>query len=187
MPVEIWDARSFTPAQAKAIGELIHQVWPKPTMTAEDRAAQQMALGREYYEPGASAPRAVVVVESDRVVAHAALLPRMIGTERGDMNVGGLARVCSDPSMRGHGLGELVVRAAFDLIDAGHFEFALFQTNRRVQPFYERFGAVPTFNAIVNSKADDPAANPFWDEVVMRYPGGGNWPTGTIDLRGPGY
>ena len=35
--VEIWDVRTLTPAQARAIGELIVQVWPKPNVTVEDR------------------------------------------------------------------------------------------------------------------------------------------------------
>jgi GNAT superfamily N-acetyltransferase len=187
MPVEIWDARFFTPAQAQGIGELINQVWPKPNMTAEARAAQQLALGRQYTGPAAHAPRALVVVEAGRVVANATMLPRTIGTERGEMIIGGLARVCTDPAMRGHGLGESVVRAAFGLVDAGDFQFALFQTNRRVQSFYGKFGAVEVTNRIVNSLGDDPEANPFWDEVVMRYPGDGDWTAGTIDLRGPGY
>jgi len=187
MPVEIWDARRFTPAQAQAIGALINQVWPKPNLTADDRTAQQLVIGRQYSGPDAQAPRTMVVVDAGRVVAHAAMLPRRISTQRGEMVVGGLARVCTDPAMRGRGLGELVVRAAFGLVDAGDFAFALFQTSRRVQPFYDMVGAVPVENRIVNSLGDDPDASPFWDEVVMRYPGTGDWPEGTIDLRGPGY
>ena len=187
MPVEIWDARDFTPEQARAIGELINQVWPKPTLTAEDRAAQQLAIGRQYDGPATHAPRALVVVEAGRVVANATMLPRTVGTERGDMIIGGLARVCTDPTVRGRGLGEAVVRAALGLVDAGAFQFALFQTKRRLQAFYERFGATEVTNQIVNSLGDDPEANPFWDEIVMRYPANRGWPAGTIDLRGPGY
>ncbi len=187
MPVEIWDARDFTPEQARAIGELINHVWPKATLTAEDRAEQQLDIGREYDGPAAQAPRALVIVEAGRVVANATMRPRTIGTERGEMIIGGLALVCTDPALRGHGLGEAVVRAAFDLVDAGDFQFALFQTKRRLQSFYEKCGATPVDNRIVNSLGDDPEANPFWDEVVLRYPANGNWPAGTIDLRGPGY
>jgi GNAT superfamily N-acetyltransferase len=187
MPVEIWDARRFTPAQARAIGELINQVWPKPNLTADDRAAQQLAIGRDYSGPARQAPTAMVVVEDDRVVAHAAMLPRQVGTTAGDLWIGGLARVCTEAAYRGRGLGEHVVRAAFGLVDAGDFAFTLFQTSRRVQPFYNKLGAVPVENRIVNSLADDPTANAFWDEVVMRYPAGGEWPHGKIDLRGPGW
>lgn len=187
MPVETWDLREYTPAQAQAIGELIAQVWPKPHLTAADRADQQREIGEKYRHLPGPAPRALVVVEGGRVLAHAAMLPREIRTTRGDMIIGGLARVCTEPAMRGQGLGELVVRAAFGLVDAGEFSFALFQTNHRTSPFYEKLGAVPVHNAIINSVGEGPKGNPFWDEVVLRYPGNGDWPAGTIDLRGPGY
>ena len=118
MPVEIWDVRDFTPAQAKQIGDLIAQVWPKPHLTAADRAEQQLALSREFRGQLGLAPRSLVVVEDDRVIAHAAMLPREIRTTQGEMVIGGLARVCTDAAMRGRGLGELVVRAAFGLVDA---------------------------------------------------------------------
>ena len=47
----------------------------------------------------------------------------------------------------------------------------------------------------MNSAAPDPTANPFWDDVIMRYPRDNelnenqrpNWPQGIIDLRGPAY
>jgi hypothetical protein len=42
-------------------------------------------------------------------------------------------------------------------------------------------------NPIVDSLAADPSVNPFWDEVVMRYPAVKHWPEGEIDLRGPGF
>jgi predicted N-acetyltransferase YhbS len=187
MPVEIWDARFFTQAQAQGIGELINQVWPKPTMTAEMRAAQQLALGQQYLGAPGPAPRAIVVLDGQRVVAHASIFPRVIGTQEGEMIVGGLARVCTDQAMRGHGLGEQVVREAFRLVDAGQFDASLFQTKQSVQPFYEKLGAARVDNRIVNSLGEDLEANPFWDEVVMRYPSDAKWPDGTIDLRGPGY
>ena len=187
MPVETWDARSFTPAQANAIGELINQVWPKPNLNAEDRAAQLLAIGRQYHGPAAQAPRSLVILEAGRVVAHALMLPRRIDTSAGEMVIGGLARVCTDPMLRGRGLGEQVTRAAFGLVDAGVFPFALFQASARVQAFYEKLGAVKVENRIVNSLADDPTANAFWDDVVMRYPRDRRWPDGTIDLVGPGF
>jgi GNAT superfamily N-acetyltransferase len=187
MPTETWDARLFTPDQAAAIGRLVNEVWPKPHMTAELRAAQQLAIGEQYKGPAERAPRAVVVVEGGQLLAHAAMLPRWVGTSRGEIIVGGLSRVCTSPSARGRGFGEQVVRAAFDLVDSGVFEFSLFQVNRRVRSFYERFGAVVVENRIVDSSASDPQANPFWDDLVMRYPADGNWPAGTIDLGGPGW
>jgi GNAT superfamily N-acetyltransferase len=187
MAVEMWDARSFTPDQARIIGELLARVWPKPNVTAADRAENLLALGRDYQGPDAQAPRSYVFMEDGKLLAHSAIIPRTIGTTARDITVGGLARVCTDPAARGRGLGELIARAALGAVDSGDFPFALFQTSRRVRPFYEKLGAAVVENPIVNSLADDPMANPFWDEVVMRYPAGEEWPTGTIDLRGPGY
>lgn len=187
MTVETWDSCSFTPAQAQAIGELIALVWPKPHLSAADRAQQQLAIGRQYHGPAAQAPRSFVVVEDGRVVAHAAILPRTVATSCGELTIAGLARVCTDPHQRGRGLGELVSRAAFDAIDGGDFPFLLFQASDRVRAFYEKLGAVVVENPIVNLLAENPAAPAFWDDVVMRYPANGDWPQGAIDLRGPGY
>jgi predicted N-acetyltransferase YhbS len=187
MPVEIWDSRFLSPEQALAIGGLINQTWPKPDQTAETRAARQIELGRQHLGKTGPAPRSIVVVEEDRVVAHASIFPRVIGTQRGEMLIGALAAVCTDAALRGHGLGELVVRAAFGAVDAGEYECSLFQTTPTVRPFYERFGCVVVENLIVNSLADDPEANPFWSEVIMRYPAREHWPKGKVDLRGPGY
>jgi GNAT superfamily N-acetyltransferase len=187
MPVEMWDARSFTPDQARIIGELLAAVWPKPNVTAADRAENLLALGRDYQGPDAQAPRSYVYIEDGKLLAHSALIPRAIGASAGLITVGGLARVCTKPSARGRGLGELIARAALSAVDSGDFPFALFQTTHKVRPFYEKLGATTVDNPIVNSLADDPNANPFWDEVVMRYPADADWPRGVIDLRGPGY
>ncbi|MCC6492360.1 MAG: GNAT family N-acetyltransferase [Pirellulales bacterium] len=187
MPLEIWDARYFTTEQARSIGELIHQTWLKPHLTADDRAAQQLALGRQYSEAAEHGPLAMVIVEQGRVVAHASVQPRTLRTQRGKMTVGGLARVCTAADRRGAGLGEAVVRAAFELVDRGAFPFLLFQASQRVQAFYEKLGAVGVLNRVVNSLADDPTASAFWDDLVLRYPAGGEWPPGVIDLQGPGY
>ena len=187
MPIEIWDSRYLTVEQALAIGRLIYQTWPKADQTAETRAARQIELGRQHLGIAGPGPRSIVVVEGDRLMAHASIFPRVIGAEGGDMLIGALAAVCTDAGMRGRGLGELVVRTAFGRVDAGEFEFSLFQTTPQVQPFYEKLGCVVVENRVVNSLADDPDAYPFWNDVVMRYPASGVWPTGTIDLRGPGY
>jgi len=79
------------------------------------------------------------------------------------------------------------VRAAFDLVDDGTFPFSLFQTSIEIQPFYEKLGAYRVPNKIVNSLGEDPQASPFWDRIAMVYPADGDWPSGEIDLRGPGY
>ena len=187
MEVETWDARTLTLDQARAIGELLAKVWPKPNFTAEDRAQQQIAFGRGYSGPPEHAPRSFVVLEEEQVLAHALIFGRTVRSAAGELTIAALARVCSNPDQRGRGLGEAVVRAAFGPVDSGEFPFSLFQTSHRVRPFYEKIGAVLATNPVINSLAEGPKANPFWDEIVMRYPAHGDWPAGTIDLRGPGY
>jgi len=99
-----------------------------------------------------------------------------------------LAMVASDAKLRGAGLGAAVVRAAFRRVDAGNFPVCLYQTSFGVEPFYERLGACRVENPIVNSlSSEDPGANPFWDDVVMRYPASAPWRDGVVDLRGAGY
>lgn len=187
MPVETWDPRFVTSAQAAGIGELIARVWPKPNVDAADRTRQLVESARTWRGPATHGPRCFVVLDDDQVVAHAAIWPREIVAGGRRMTVAGLSRVGADPALRGRGLGELVVRAALAPVDDGEFPFALFQASRRVQRFYEKIGATIVENRIVNSLADDPTANPFWDEIVMRYPRGIDWPKGEINLLGPGF
>jgi GNAT superfamily N-acetyltransferase len=185
--IETWESQTLTAEQARAIGELLVQVWPKPNVTVEDRVQQQLAFGRAYEGPANQAPRSYVVTEDGRLLAHALIFARTIRTANGEIPIAALARVCTAPEARGRGLGEAVARAAFGAVDRGEFPWALFQTSPQVRPFYEKLGAVVAENPFINSLAEGPKANPFWDEVVMRYPAHGAWPSGTIDLRGPGY
>ncbi len=187
MQVESLDARNYTLADAQAIGELLSEVWPNPSKSAEYRRQQLLSVGQNYSGPDAQAPRSFVIREDGRLIAHAAVVPRAIGTESGVMTIAGLAQVCVAPTQRGRGLGELVVKPVFALVDAGDFPFSLFQTSPEVRPFYAKLGACLVENDIINTLSEDLHVSPFWDKVVMRYPCSGSWPDGQIDLRGPGY
>ncbi|MBX3425176.1 MAG: GNAT family N-acetyltransferase [Pirellulales bacterium] len=173
--------------QLLAAAELLCRVWPKPGRTPESRVEAALSELRAYDGPHNQRPRSFLLREQGKAIAHASIVSReiILGSER--VVVAGLARVCTAPEQRGRGLGELVVRAAFETIDRDDFPWALFQTNTSVRPFYERLGSALVENRIVNSRGDDSEANPFWDEVVMRYPNRPDWPAGTIDLLGPGY
>jgi predicted N-acetyltransferase YhbS len=172
-------------ADARAIAALLVKVFERRTI--EERVNQLIEGFRDYEGPEDQFPRSVVVREGDRVIAHAAAWPQTIGTSQGEMTIVALAQVCTDPAARGRRLGQAVVRAVFDLVDHGPFEHSLFQTSHKVRPFYEKLGCGLVTNPIVNSLADDPTANPFWDDIAMRYPAAKPWPEGEIDLRGPGY
>ncbi|NOY41922.1 MAG: GNAT family N-acetyltransferase [Planctomycetes bacterium] len=187
MQVETLDIRTLPNAQATEIAELLVSVWPKSVKTVAVRHEQLLALGDHYAGLEAQAPRSLFIRENGQIIAHAAVLPRTIGTAAGDMVIAGLTRVCTAPEQRGRGLGEIVVRAVFELVDDGTFPFSLFQTTLEVRPFYEKLGATIIENPIINSLEKDAHGSPFWDKEIMRYPGSGNWPGGEIDLRGPGY
>lgn len=187
MQVETLDLRTLSRAQASEIAELLVRVWPESEKTFEIRRDQLLELGLGYRGPDSQFPRSFLIREEGRLIAHSAVLPRTTGTMAGELTIGGLTRVCTDPDQRGRGLGEIVVRAVFDLVDEGVFAFSLFQTTLDVKPFYEKFGAQTVENRIINSRGEDAGASPFWDKQIMRYPSGGDWPTGEIDLRGPGY
>jgi len=188
MQVETLDIRRLSDADAWAIAELLVRVWPDSPKKVAVRFQQLLDLGCGYTGDDAHAPRSFVLREGGRVVAHAAILPRTIGASTGALTIAGLTRVVTDPDQRGRGLGVLVVRAAFALVDAGDFPFSLFQTTPEVRPFYEKLGACMVDNPIVNSLEDGNLhTSPFKDKAIMRYPSSGPWPSGEIDLRGPGY
>ncbi|MEM6329934.1 MAG: GNAT family N-acetyltransferase [Planctomycetota bacterium] len=172
---------------ALAIGELKAKTWPRPGVDGAKRAERfREVIARD---PGRAelASRSFVLMDGPRVIAHAALEPRRLTTDAGPLWVMGLGGVCSAPGLRGQGLGKRVVQAALAVIDQGLAPFSLFQTSHAVQPFYEKLGACLVDNPLIDSTAEDPAANPFWDDVAMRYPAGPGWPAGQIDLNGPGY
>ncbi len=187
MQVESLDARTLSQADARAIAELLVRVWPESPKTVEIRQQQMLDMGHDYHGSDEQVPRSFLLRENGRVIAHSAIITRTIGTSQGELTIAGLARVCTDPGLRGRGLGVLVVRPVFDLVDQGAFAFSLFQTTPEVRPFYEKLGAAVIDNPIVNSLADDMHKSPFWDRVIMCYPRGPGWPVGEIDLRGPGY
>jgi predicted N-acetyltransferase YhbS len=187
MHIETIDRRNINEADARAIAELLCAIWPKPGRTVETRVAEMLTQWKDYGGPEEQHPRSFLVRDGGRVIAHASAYPRTIGTTAGYITILALARVCTDPAARGRKLGQRVVMEAFDLVDHGPFPFALFQTSEAVRPFYARLGAVAVDNHFVNSLAEDPNASPWWDKVIMRYPGKPGWPTGEIDLRGLGW
>lgn len=174
--------------EALAAGELLAAVFPKPDRGPVERAEQLKRMGQDYDGPAPRAPISFVVWSDGRAIAHAMTFARTIAVGGRELVVMALAMVASDPDRRGEGLGAAVTRAAFGRIDAGDLPSALFQTSHRVRPFYEQIGCRIVENRIVNSLSEgDPEANPFWDDVVMRYPASAPWPDGVIDLRGRGY
>ncbi|TWU00381.1 hypothetical protein Pla108_13300 [Botrimarina colliarenosi] len=187
-PVKACRLTQIREDDALAAGELLAAVWPRPDRGPVERAEQLKRVGRDYSGSSQQEPISYLIWEGNKLIAHAMTFCRVVGTSAGDLPIMALAMVASDPACRGQGLGAAVTHAAFARIDNGDFPFAMFQTSLSIQSFYERIGCQLVENRIVNSLSeDDPQANPFHDDIVMRYPAGGDWPTGDIDLRGRGY
>ncbi len=132
--------------------------------------------------------RRFVIWDGPRAVAHAQTFIRVVKVDGQQIPVLALAGVCSDPTLRGKGLGAKVTRCAFEQLgDDGWPDISLFQTS--VPGFYEKLGGRLVANPFVNRlNADDPQANPWRDDsVVMVYPATCDWPEGTVDLNGPCY
>jgi GNAT superfamily N-acetyltransferase len=188
LAIETLLTSEMTREEALAIGELIVRVWPKPGVTAEDRANVLQTNRGDSNPPAELESRSLVIRDGTRVVGHALIFPRTIGTSLGDMTIAALGSVCTDPSYRGQRMGERLVHEAWRAVDDGRLPFSLFQTSEVVSQFYTRLGATVVENTFINSLADDPTKSPFKDQRIMRYPATREgWPSGTIDLRGPGY
>lgn len=174
--------------EALAVGTLLASVWPKPDRGPVERAQQIKAIGRDFDGPESQAPISYLIVDDDAVIGHSLTFARKVATAEGELTVMALAMVATDPERRGQGLGAAVVEAAFERIRLADFACCLYQTSFAVEPFYERLGACRVTNPLVNSLSEtDPRANPFSDDIVMRYPASAAWPEGEIDLLGNGY
>lgn len=167
-----------------ACADICVETWPKPDLTAESFAKWQLETQQEgIFKPGENLR--FVILDAQRIVAHAICFPRAIAVGGKPMTILALAAVCTRTDYRKRGLGSIVIKSCFGRVDRGEFPYCLFQTSHKNRPLYAQLGAAVVPNRIFNSLAADPQANPFWDEIAMAYPPG--FPEGDIDLLGPGY
>jgi predicted N-acetyltransferase YhbS len=176
--------------QIEAIGRLIALAFPTPGYTPEDRITGYADACKR-----AAAETFAVFAPDGRALAHAWTFPREIATASGRLRVLALAGVCSDPEVRGAGLGRAVVLAAFARIEACGCALSLFQTG--VPDFYAKLGSRLVHNRFFDSLYVPPAPGarptngtrdePWWNPHVMIHPAGASWPDGSIDLLGPGW
>jgi predicted N-acetyltransferase YhbS len=172
--------------QATRIVKLTNSIWPKPEKTESQLVQNLLRQAQLSDTPMASRCSQFVIWEGDRVVAHAQVFVRKIFTAPAEIDVLALAGVCTDPTVRGQGMGAAVVLRGFEKLTELDLSVCLFQTG--VVPFYEKLGARTVENRFVNRQhASDPATNPWWDKAVMIYPADADWPGGEIDLGGAGY
>ena len=171
---------------AMQIATLSGRSFTSSTRSLEDRITEMLSRAGSD-DPQILTGRRFVVWQADRVIAHARTFVRHISIGDQEVPVLALATVCSDPEMRGQGLGGLVTHRAFEQVGRnGWPEVSLFQTP--VPVFYEKLNCRIVTNRFVNLlNADDPQANPWRDDTVMIYPSGFDWPNGVVNLNGPDY
>lgn len=168
-PTNDEEARELAGVRARNECWWVHGDWPKSDCRPEPLKVLYHLL---YHDGGLAA------------IAQTSV--RTIRPPKGDFNVLTLAGVVSDPSVRGRGFGKAVIFNAIARLDEESLTHCLFQTGD-ARGLYEKIGAVLVTNRFVNRTADDPQANPWFDEWVMRYPPEAPWPEGLIDLNGSGY
>ena len=171
---------------AWAIARLAFQSCKESTKTVEDRFRAMMdGVGSTL--PEHTTGLRYAIWQDDRMVAHARTFVREMLIDDQSLTVLALATVCSDPDMRGQGLGAAVTRQAFQIIDDPAWpDVCLFQTP--AAGFYEKLECRKVPNRFVNRKDEkDPEAWPWHDDTVMIYPAAYAWPEGVVDLNGPSY
>jgi GNAT superfamily N-acetyltransferase len=178
-PTLLLTCSEMTDALIQQCARLSWIAWPKGEALT-DRVARWAQLVREPDSEQRSDARFHLVLEGEQLVAMALSFRRVIACEGKRFPVLALASVVSDPERRGFGHGRAVVESAF----ARHLEMKLpflFQTG--VPAFYERLGACCIVNPITTSIGE----RAFWQPHALRYPANLDWPTGIIDLCGPGW
>lgn len=182
---------TLSEADARSAAGLNQLVWPKDDFSLETATAKLLSRRETDFTDPRNAWFVVRdTADSARIIAKAETFARRVVPAEGDpLVILALAGVCVHPDLRGRGLGKAVVQAAFTRVDAGEFLFCLFQTAAHNERFYAPMGCVVVENRFVNGTADDPDARPWWDDLVMIYPGvrAGEWPGGLIDLCGEAY
>jgi GNAT superfamily N-acetyltransferase len=192
LPVEVIDRNNVAEADLTTILDLHLSAFPPWTMTSTERAAEIREIRADldkFPENHERRPRIFAIRDAGQVIAKATIFPREIATTDGKLWIMAVAQTVVTKELRYRGLGTSLMRAAFQLVDDGHFAFSIYQTSHAVSVFYKKLGAVVVTNPIINSRGRNPEkrARPFVDDVVMRYPADRPWPAGEIDLLGSGY
>jgi aminoglycoside 2'-N-acetyltransferase I len=102
----------------------------------------------------------VVVLEDDAVIAHAAVVPRLLVAGERSLRAGYVEAVATDPSRFGEGLGSMAMTEATSLV-RDEFELGALSTGRH--HFYEQLGwerwQGPTFvregSELIRTEEDD--------------------------------
>jgi GNAT superfamily N-acetyltransferase len=136
---------------------------------------------RHYREPPAH--RWMIRDASGRLMAHACIHDKTLGSPAGDLHIGGVAEVCVHPDYRGQGLVRLLMPRIQKWLTDRHFDFSILFGRTEV---YASSGYKNVDNPL---RQLDPATGQWIVQPVanaMILPLGLRpWPPGEIDLRGP--
>jgi len=172
-----------------AIVSLVSAIWPHPQKTISELidTFMEQHFGYVASHPGVVQPSVRHLVWVDgQLVGHAFTFERPVILGNSEISVMALSGVCVSPSYRRNGIGIALARDALRRVDDGEFPASVFQTT--IPDFYERLSAAVVGNRFFDStNEDDPNASPWTDGCIMSYPSAYLWPTGPIDLNGPGY
>ena len=171
---------------AEPIGVLCARSFKDSQRSLEERVNEMLSFNGSQ-DPEHTTGRRYVIWQGQRVIAHARTFVRQVFVADEPLSVLALAAVCSDPDVRGQGLGVRVTQAAFQRVNQkGWPQVSLFQTP--VPEFYKKLDCRLVDNQFVNRRnLTDPKANPWRDPNVMIYPAVFDWRSGLVDMNGPDY
>jgi len=125
--------------------------------------------------------RWLVKTPAGQIVAHAALHEKTIGTESGDLLIGGVAEVCVATKHRGLGIAKELLQSIDQWLSARDVPFAMLFGQPKI---YASSGYVPMQNELRTDNLLSGHWNPFCGTPMIKALSPIPWPRGIIDLRG---
>jgi predicted N-acetyltransferase YhbS len=130
------------------------------------------------------AHRWLLLDDCGELIGHAAVHEKTIGTNRGNLKVGGLAEVCVSSRYRRRGLVARMLAAIHAWLAERGFAFSMLFGSL---PVYRASGYELIGNEIVSANSFAWLWNRFRGKPMVKPLAGIPWPDGPIDLRGPRF
>lgn len=126
----------------------------------------------------------VYIEDSDKVLAHLAIMDRTVIVGGESVRVAGVANVCVLPEYRKKGLSDMILKAAMEEAMRRHFDFGLVFTGGRIKKVYARNGwiDIPGREFITTrdgKQIELPAQTRMYYPLKKKV-----FPPGTVDLCG---
>ncbi|MEM7247370.1 MAG: GNAT family N-acetyltransferase [Acidobacteriota bacterium] len=172
--IELVDDFRLSPEEREEIRVLLAESFPEEDFVQTRTYLKQVPTRR------------LLARDGDRLVAHAGVEHRVVGTESGAIPILGLIEVCVTTSARGQGLGSHLVTWTEELARENDIEFlVLFAADHRL---YERLGFQHETNvlrwAMIHEHQLIGLDEQPLDELMVKPLSDRPWPGGTIDLLG---